>query len=263
MTAFRVLLLLLLTDIYTTQKITEKPSLAGPELRGRITTSTFALNQPRCIFDTYTNTTDEIWLVVVLTSEKSKFVNPVPPKSLPAYQDFPLNSSYMTLNTARLNYPCLPDSTDITVLRVGSETSCMTDRSRPNCNGPLPVPGPYSVKFLAMDNSQPKAETEWLDDIMLKTAQQSNTIDPQPRRRSASMIVITTILSILLAILLVCFIATLIYVCLTPASSAQQRELSPEESGGSRRGGVKLTHYRYLRKQRDIQQGGPRGSDTL
>lgn len=26
-----------------------------------------------------------------------------------------------------------------------------------------------SVKFLAMDNSQPKAETEWLDDIMLKT----------------------------------------------------------------------------------------------
>lgn len=48
--------------------VTEKPSLAGPELRGRITTSTFALNQPRCIFDTYTNTTDEIWLVVVLTS---------------------------------------------------------------------------------------------------------------------------------------------------------------------------------------------------
>ncbi|XP_019367020.1 PREDICTED: uroplakin-3b isoform X1 [Gavialis gangeticus] len=247
MTALRVLLLLLLTDI--SQEITKKPSLAGPELEGRITASTFVLKQPRCIFDVYTSHTDEIWLVVALTSERSKFVNPGPLQSLPAYQDFPANISYMTLNTARLNYPCQPDSSDITVLRVGSETSCMKDRSRPNCNGPLPAPGPYSVKFLAMDNSQPKAETEWLDDITLKTAQDPSTIDPQPRRRSASMIVITTILSILLAILLACFIAMLIYVCLTPASSAQQRELSPAESGGSWRGGVKLTHYGYLRKQ--------------
>lgn len=61
-----------------------------------------------------------------------------------AFQRFPASApAYMTLNTTRINYPCTKASGEITVLRVGSETSCARDESRPTCNGPLPGPGPY------------------------------------------------------------------------------------------------------------------------
>lgn len=71
------------------------------------------------------------------------FKNPSTPEELP-YQSFDTNHFYMTLNTTVLNYPCPEKSEDeITVLRVGSETKCATDLLRPDCNGPLPGPGPY------------------------------------------------------------------------------------------------------------------------
>lgn len=69
-------------------------------------------------------------------------VGPGTPKR--AFQRFPTSApAYMTLNTTRINYPCTNTSGAITVLRVGSETSCTRDESRPTCNGPLPGPGPY------------------------------------------------------------------------------------------------------------------------
>lgn len=61
-----------------------------------------------------------------------------------AFQDFPGEAgAYRTLNTTLINYPCPKPPGEITVLRVGSETSCAGDKSRPTCNGPLPSPGPY------------------------------------------------------------------------------------------------------------------------
>lgn len=60
------------------------------------------------------------------------------------FQNFPSKAlAYMTLNTTIINYPCPKNPGDITVLRVGSETSCARDNTRPTCNGPLPGPGPY------------------------------------------------------------------------------------------------------------------------
>uniref|UniRef100_K7FJX3 Uroplakin 3B n=1 Tax=Pelodiscus sinensis TaxID=13735 RepID=K7FJX3_PELSI len=128
----------------------------------------------------------------------------------------------MTMGTSSLNYPCEKSSGQITVLRVGNETGCVSDTTRPDCNGPLPGLGPYRVKFLAMSPvTGPTAETRWSDPILLKAGKDPATIDTWPGKRSAGMIVITTILSILLAILLACFIAALTYRCMDIAESTE------------------------------------------
>ncbi|XP_067393923.1 LOW QUALITY PROTEIN: uroplakin-3b-like protein 1 [Emydura macquarii macquarii] len=197
-----------------------QPVITAPELEGRITSSTFVLEQPRCVFNQ--TTMDEIWLVVAFSNTISNFTNPTSLQHLPAYQQFPESPHYMTLGTSLWNYPCGSNSGQITVLRVGNETGCVLNTSRPDCNGPLPGPGPYRVKFLAMNpQTGPTAETQWSAPITLKTGKDPAAIDTSPRRRSAGMIVITTLLSLLLAVLLACFIAALIYGCSDISESAE------------------------------------------
>nr|XP_020667794.1 uroplakin-3b-like [Pogona vitticeps] len=145
------------------------PRLTSEQIGGKITTSTFVLDQPRCVFNGVVNPTDEIWLVVAQSNAVKNFTNPRSSTELP-YQEFEKNHVYMTMSTVPSNYPC-PESTqnsdEITVLRVGDETKCIADFSRPDCNGPLPGPGPYQVKFLAMNSSGPTAETKWSSPITL------------------------------------------------------------------------------------------------
>uniref|UniRef100_A0A8C3S028 Uroplakin 3B n=1 Tax=Chelydra serpentina TaxID=8475 RepID=A0A8C3S028_CHESE len=112
-------------------------------LEGKNTSSTFVLEQPRCVFNDTVSDIDEIWLVVSLSNAISRFTRPTSLQSLPAFQQFPENPNYMTLGTSSLNYPCDNGLGQITVLRVGNETGCVFDTSRPDCNGPLPGPGPY------------------------------------------------------------------------------------------------------------------------
>ncbi|XP_074830726.1 LOW QUALITY PROTEIN: uroplakin-3b-like [Natator depressus] len=219
-------LLLLATTTCTVRgqvlTIDYEPAITLLALEGNITSSTFVLEQPRCVFNQTVSDTDEIWLVVSLSRAISSFTRPTSLQSLPAFQQFPENPNYMTMGTSSLNYPCEKSSGQITVLRVGNETGCVLDTSRPDCNGPLPGPGPYRVKFLAMSPATgPKAETKWSAPITLKRGKDPAPIDTWPRRRSAGMIVITTILSILLAILLACFIAALVYGCLDLSECAE------------------------------------------
>uniref|UniRef100_A0A8C3RXN3 Uroplakin 3B n=1 Tax=Chelydra serpentina TaxID=8475 RepID=A0A8C3RXN3_CHESE len=82
-------------------------------------------------------------LFTVVPAAISRFTRPTSLQSLPAFQQFPENPNYMTLGTSSLNYPCDNGLGQITVLRVGNETGCVFDTSRPDCNGPLPGPGPY------------------------------------------------------------------------------------------------------------------------
>ncbi|XP_072834559.2 uroplakin-3b [Pogona vitticeps] len=189
------------------------PRLTSEQIGGKITTSTFVLDQPRCVFNGVVNPTDEIWLVVAQSNAVKNFTNPRSPTELP-YQEFEKNHVYMTLSTVPSNYPC-PDPTqnsdEITVLRVGDETKCIADFSRPDCNGPLPGPGPYQVKFLAMNSSGPTAETKWSSPIPLIQGKSPETIDTNPEHLSAGTIAIATILSILFALLLAALIAALIY----------------------------------------------------
>ncbi|KAJ7401375.1 uroplakin-3b-like protein [Pitangus sulphuratus] len=182
-----------------------------PVLEGLTTGSTFVLEQPRCVFDNYSNA--DIWLVVALESTAATFNNSVAPGTAQrAFQNFPKSApAYMTLNATLANYPCPKTPGDITVLRVGSETSCIRDERRPTCNGPLPGPGPYIVKFLALEGSEPVAETSWSQPIMLRTAKSPNSISTTDGGHSAGMIALTTILSILFAILLAGLVAMLVF----------------------------------------------------
>lgn len=164
--------------LVTTDTIPYIPTLASPSLGGLITASTFTLEQPRCVFSEDPGN-PVIWLVVAVAegrwgavgsspeqghaqgspcSPRGSILTPVPiPAAVNtfndsvepgsperAFQRFPNSTpAYMTLNTTLLNYPCPKRPGDITVLRVGSETKCTEDESRPTCNGPLPGPGPY------------------------------------------------------------------------------------------------------------------------
>ncbi|NWS01593.1 UPK3B protein, partial [Motacilla alba] len=120
-----------------------RPALTQEQLEGVITASTFVLDQPRCTFKDYGNAV--IWLVVALDKDASTFNNSAEPGTPEtAFQSFPDPvRAYMTLNATLGSYPCPKPAGDITVLRVGSETSCAQDVMRPTCNGPLPGPGPY------------------------------------------------------------------------------------------------------------------------
>ncbi|XP_064533862.1 uroplakin-3b-like protein 1 isoform X2 [Pseudopipra pipra] len=207
------LLLLLLPAAHgAVERVGYTPSLTkSPVLEGLTTGSTFVLDQPRCVFDKYSNA--DIWLVVALESTAANFSNSVAPGTAEsAFQNFP-NSvpAYMTLNATLANYPCPKPAGDITVLRVGSETSCIQDAARPTCNGPLSGPGPYLVKFLALEGSEPVAETGWSQPIMLRTAKSSNSISTTDGGHSAGMIALTTILSILFAILLAGLVAMFVF----------------------------------------------------
>ncbi|NXB32076.1 UPK3B protein, partial [Eulacestoma nigropectus] len=206
------LLLLLLPAARAIVELPDRPALTQtPPLEGLTTASTFVLDQPRCVFENYSNAV--IWLVVALDKATSTFNNTARPgTSETAFQRFPASvSAYMTLNATLANYPCRKPAGDITVLRVGSETSCAQDEARPTCNGPLPGPGPYQVKFLALEGSEPVAETAWSEPITLRTAKSPSTIPTTDSGHSAGMIAITTILSILFAILLAGLVAMLVF----------------------------------------------------
>ncbi|NXA80990.1 UPK3L protein, partial [Thryothorus ludovicianus] len=206
------LLLLLLPAAHGTVQLPYRPDLTEkPKLEGLRTASTFVLDQPRCVFKDYGNA--DIWLVVALDQAISNFSNTAGPGTPEtAFQRFPDPvRAYMTLNATLANYPCPKPDGEITVLRVGSETSCAEDVSRPTCNGPLPGPGPYRVKFLALEGSVPVAETAWSVPIMLRTAKSPSSIPTVGSGHSAGMIAITTILSILFAVLLAGLVAMLCF----------------------------------------------------
>ncbi|NXA87795.1 UPK3B protein, partial [Melanocharis versteri] len=206
------LLLLLLPAAHGIARVPDTPKLTeDPRVEGLTTGTTFVLEQPRCFFQDYGDAV--IWLVVALDEATSTFndsAGPGTPET--AFQGFPSPvRAYMTLNATLGSYPCPKPDGEITVLRVGSETSCARDATRPTCNGPLPGPGPYRVKFLALQGSEPVADTDWSSPIMLRTAKSPDSISTTGSGHSAGMIAITTILSILFAILLAALVAMLVF----------------------------------------------------
>ncbi|XP_062816369.1 uroplakin-3b-like protein 2 [Anolis carolinensis] len=208
-----LLLGLALTPAAEIVSVNYTPRLASENLGGKVTASTFTLDQPRCVFNDVVNATDGIWLLVARSDAARNFTRPGSPSELP-FQDLEKNGLYLTLNTAPASYPCPEPGAaggPLTVLRVGNEVQCASNRARPDCNGPLPRPGPYRVKFLAINPDGVTAESEWSEEIALVQAQSPETIDVSPGRRSASAIAIASLLSILCAVLLAALIAALVY----------------------------------------------------
>ncbi|NXL93766.1 UPK3B protein, partial [Alectura lathami] len=156
------------------------PLVPPGALPGKVTATTFTLERPRCVFDRLANASDAVWLAVAFADASTTFKNPTSSTDVPPYEGLPTARAYMTLETAAAAYSC--SAPGPAVLRVGVDTAC---DGRAPCNGPLPSPGPYRVKFLVMGCHGPKAETRWSEPILLRRARSPSTIDPAPARRSS------------------------------------------------------------------------------
>uniref|UniRef100_A0A674H0R7 Uroplakin 3B n=1 Tax=Taeniopygia guttata TaxID=59729 RepID=A0A674H0R7_TAEGU len=143
------------------------PHVPPMALLGKVTATTFALERPCCVFDGHAEASDAVWLVVAFANASATFRNPPSRADVPLYHQLPTAHSYMTLETAAAAFSC--GAASPAVLRVGSDTACGEQAREDPCNGPLPSPGPYRVKFLLMGCSGPKAETRWSEPILLRT----------------------------------------------------------------------------------------------
>ncbi|NWI85482.1 UPK3B protein, partial [Pitta sordida] len=183
------------------------PRVPAMALLGKVTATTFALERPCCIFDRHANASDTVWLVVAFANASAAFRNPRSRADVPRYEQLPTAHSYMTLETAMATYSCSAPSP--AVLRVGDDTACRDQSRHDPCNGPLPSPGPYRVKFLLMGCHGPKAETQWSDPILLRRAVSPSTIDPAPTHRGSAVVVIASILASLGTVLATAVLAAL------------------------------------------------------
>ncbi|XP_038669685.1 uroplakin-3b [Scyliorhinus canicula] len=203
-------------------KVAYTPEIVPTRVEGRITQTTVALEQPRCVFDSIETscTTCKIWLIVANSTGVTRFdqmKNDFLNTSALSYKDAFTgpNGFYFTVKTERDFYVCPPTATpnEILALRVGSEVPCKT----PNCNVPLPTGGTFRMKYVLVDPdlTTPNivAETEYTQVIQLRSATDPNSIDTNPGRRTGGMIVITVILAILLFLLLAMFAAMLAFAC--------------------------------------------------
>ncbi|XP_075051210.1 uroplakin-3b isoform X2 [Mixophyes fleayi] len=176
------------------------PQLTNSPIPGRVTTTTFVLDKPQCLFNQSSN--NLVWLFVAystVTLSDNMLAGAAP------YSSFSTNRYYRTYRTLEKAFPC---STTPDYIRVGDQTVCSDPD---NCNGPLNSPGPYRVKFVVLDSTGKLIDqTGWSNPITLRTGKSSSVIDTWPGRRSGGMIVITSILSVLLAIFLACLIGTFI-----------------------------------------------------
>ncbi|XP_012614527.1 uroplakin-3b [Microcebus murinus] len=184
------------------------PQITAWDLEGKVTATTFSLEQPRCVLDGHASAGDTVWLVVALSNASRAFQNPQTLAEIPASPQLPTDGYYMTLPLSLDQLPCedpTGGSGGAPLLRVGNDHGCHQPLY---CNAPLPSPGPYRVKFLLMDTrGSPKAQTRWSEDITLHQGKAPGSIDTWPGRRSGGMIVITSVLSSLAGLLLLAFLA--------------------------------------------------------
>ncbi|XP_048646050.1 uroplakin-3b-like protein 1 [Marmota marmota marmota] len=181
------------------EHISYMPRLSSVTLAGKLTQSTFTLEQPLGLFDDLNiSNSDPIWLVVAHSNAIQNFTVPQKTKDIPAPANFSQKGYYLTLRANQKLYRRGGQaSKQLPVLRVGNDTHCSW--TKVGCNHPLQGSGPYRVKFLVMSKEGPVAETEWSKETRLQQAQVLQAVTgPQ----SAGTVVIIAILSVLLAILL-------------------------------------------------------------
>uniref|UniRef100_A0A8C5KVV4 Uroplakin-3b-like protein n=1 Tax=Jaculus jaculus TaxID=51337 RepID=A0A8C5KVV4_JACJA len=204
-----------------TWHVSYTPQLSNSALEGKLTQSTFALEQPLGQFDKLNiSDSDPIWLVVANSNAIRKFVAPKKVEDMPAPDSLAQRGYYFTLRANRAHYQGDQTGRQLRVLRVGNDTACPPESQ--NCNTPLPSSGPYRVKFLVMNSKGPVAETEWSKDIDLLQAQE---FQHAPGYQSAGTVVIIAFQSIMLAILLAVFVVLVISPCFrnVPISSPSEQ----------------------------------------
>lgn len=197
------------------EHISYVPQLSSATLAGKLTQTTFTLEQPQGRFS-HLNISDfdPIWLVVAHSNAAQNFTAPQRVEDTPVPALLPQRGYYLTLRASRALYPRGQPGNKLQVLRVGNDTSC-SPMTR-GCNHPLPGPGPYRVKFLVMSDRGPLAETEWSSETRL---QQAEALQATPGPQSAGNVVIIAILSVLLAVLVTTLLTLLIYTCYNTCGS--------------------------------------------
>ncbi|XP_010342963.2 uroplakin-3b isoform X3 [Saimiri boliviensis] len=119
------------------------PQITAWDLEGKVTATTFSLEQPRCVFHELAGTSGTVWLVVAFSNASRGFQNPETLANIPAFPRLLTDGHYMTLPLSLDRLPCddpTVGSGGIPVLRVGHDHGC---HQQPFCNPPLPGPGPY------------------------------------------------------------------------------------------------------------------------
>ncbi|XP_028621770.1 uroplakin-3b-like protein 2 [Grammomys surdaster] len=198
------------------ESINYVPQLPRATLEGRLTQSTFTLEQPLGQFENVgLSDPDPIWLVVAHSNASQNFTAPRKVANVHAPANFDRNGYYLTLRASRVHYKGGHSDSGLRVLRVGNDNNCSLGSQ--GCNPPLPGAGPYRVKFLAMNAKGPVAETMWSQEIYL---QQAQTFRGAPGSQSKGTVVIIAFLSILLAILLAVFLVLVISACVEARGKA-------------------------------------------
>nr|XP_030727924.1 uroplakin-3b isoform X4 [Globicephala melas] len=163
-----------LTPISTAAElIPYTPRITAWDLEGKVTATTFSLEQPRCVLEGHASAASTVWLVVAFSNASRDFQSPQTLAEIPASPRLPTDGHYMTLPLTLDQLPCedpVGGRGAAPVLRVGNDAGCLADLQQPPyCNAPLPGPGPYRVKFLLMDSKgSPQAQTRWSDPITLR-----------------------------------------------------------------------------------------------
>ncbi|KAM5228633.1 uroplakin-3b-like protein 1 [Ctenodactylus gundi] len=217
------------------EHISYAPQLSSAALAGKLTQSTFTLEQPLGQFDQPSiSDFDPIWLVVAHSNATQNFVAPRKAEDIPVPASFAQRGYYFTLVADRQRYPSSQGSSQLRVLRVGNDTRCpLTKRG---CNSPLLGPGPYRVKFLVMKDSGPAAETDWSPEIRL---QQAREVQGVQGLHSAGSVVLIAFLSVLLAILLAALLLLLIHTCCSKSVGARLVESPLPGTTNSDHGGLR------------------------
>ncbi|OCT95023.1 uroplakin-3b [Xenopus laevis] len=183
---------------YYVPRITTKPIL------GKLTSSSFVLDQPQCIFHQYK--TSQVWLVVALNRviPQLSYMELSNPANISSFET---NRYYHTLPVIGGDYPCADVSGKLkAMIYVGSDVNCSNPLF---CNGPVPSLGTYRVRFVVLNGTGMETGTRWSEVITLRKGIDPSTINTWPTKYSFSMIVITTLLASLLLVLLVCLIVAL------------------------------------------------------
>ncbi|XP_071184109.1 uroplakin-3b-like isoform X1 [Salvelinus alpinus] len=203
-------------------QVNNTPAINPSSLAAKLTSNSVILTSPSCYFNSLDNlscnstTTCEIWLVSAIDTGGSNYEadkNMAYIDTLSPYPTaFSSNTSkkyFLTKLGLQKDYPC-PIVAGTDYFRVGSDGSCST----PNCNGILPVGSTARFKYVLINpaNKTVVAESLWSNNITLYPLKDPERIDNGFAGRSASMIVITSILSSFLALLLLLLLIMLSYV---------------------------------------------------
>ncbi|XP_036381646.1 uroplakin-3b-like protein 1 [Megalops cyprinoides] len=222
MTSMAITLVLCVSLAVNDAEVAITPEIFPSVVIGILTSTTVILKQPRCYFDKLEGLPCflhqcEIWLVVArghgvkrFDSEKTSADilsrSPYPD----AFQDNMSPNYFITRVGVQSSFPCgeLPG---IRYFQVGSEGMCDTA----NCNGALPAGETIRVKYILVDPTSERieSETRWSQPITLLTTRAISSIDESTWKRSAAMVVVTVVPSCTLAVLLLLLAVALVQDC--------------------------------------------------